>query len=47
MVSTDPLFEGADPGRVSWAGVYEEDMILTDEQAHDLYDVSIYIWPIE
>jgi len=36
----DPLSEGADPGRVSWAGVYEGDMILTDEQARDLYDNS-------
>ena len=42
-VSTESLSAGADPDWVSWAGVYEGDMILTDEQARDLYDVSIYI----
>jgi len=52
--SNEPLSEAADPARVSWAGVYEGDMILTDEQARDLYDNSTerqakrkpkYLWP--
>ena len=36
--------EAADPDWMSWAGAYEGDMMLTEEQMRQLNDVRIYIY---